>query len=82
MLQKSYDWKKIGNNATNFVFINSDNDPWGCSDQQGREMFDKLGGIHIVKHGEGHMGSNMFKQPYKKFPLLIQLVEDNLWCKA
>lgn len=81
MLQKSYDWTKIKNNAGNFVFINSDNDPWGCNDQQGKEMFDKLGGTLIIRRGEGHMGSDSFHQPYKKFPLLIQLVEDNLWCE-
>jgi hypothetical protein len=32
-------------------------------------MFDHLGGTQIIKHGEGHMGSDTFKQPYKEFPL-------------
>lgn len=78
-LKDNYDWKKIKARCDNFVFINSDNDPWGCNDKQGKKMFKNLGGVLIVKHGEGHMGSDSFHQPYKKFPLLIALVENKLW---
>ncbi|MBI2514694.1 alpha/beta hydrolase [Candidatus Wolfebacteria bacterium] len=70
------DWKRIKNHAQDFVFINSDNDPWGCDDKQGKIMFDKLGGTFIIRHGEGHMGSATHKQPYKKFPLLLKLIEN------
>ncbi len=63
------------------MFIHSDNDPWGCSEKQGKEMFDKLGGTLIIKHGEGHMGSDSFNQPYKKFPLLVKLITEQLWDK-
>jgi predicted alpha/beta hydrolase family esterase len=75
ILQDSYNWSKIMKNCREFVFINSDNDPWGCNDVEGRHMFDHLGGTQIIKHGEGHMGSDTFKQPYKEFPLLVKLVE-------
>lgn len=78
-LPKKFNWKKIKSNAKDIVFIHSDNDPWGCDDKQGKEMFGKLGGTLIVRHGEGHMGSDSFNQPYKKFPLLITLVENRLW---
>lgn len=81
MLQKEYDWIKIKTNVEEIIFINSDNDPWGCNDKQGKEMFEKLGGTLIIRHGEGHMGSDSFKQPYKEFPLLIKLVENALWGK-
>jgi hypothetical protein len=57
------------------IFINSDNDPWECTDIQGRIMFDHLGGTQIVLHGEGHMGSGTFKQPYKDFPLVAKLID-------
>ncbi len=67
-------WKKIGKHAGSFIFINSDNDPWGCTDKQGRIMLDKLGGTLIIPRGQGHMGSTTYKQPYKKFPLLVKLV--------
>ncbi|MDG7045520.1 MAG: alpha/beta hydrolase [Nitrososphaerota archaeon] len=75
ILQKQYDWKKIKNNAKDIVFINSDNDPWGCDDKEGDYMFRNLGGTLIIRHGEGHMGSDSFNQPYKKFPLLEKLLE-------
>ena len=78
-LQDKYDWKKIKAHCRKFIFVNAVNDPWGCNDKQGRKLFDKLGGTLIINE-EGHMGSDSFKQPYKEFPLLITLVEDNLWC--
>lgn len=74
ILQKKYNWKKIKQNVKDIIFINSNNDPWGCDDKQGRKMFDELGGTLIILHGEGHMGSDAFKQPYKEFPLLIRMV--------
>ena len=74
ILQKKYNWEKIKRNVKDLVFINSDNDPWGCNDVEGRYMFDHLGGTLIIKH-EGHMGSDTFKQPYKEFPLLVKLIE-------
>jgi uncharacterized protein len=75
ILQPSYNWKKIAGNVKELFFINSDNDPWGCNDVEGRYMLDHLGGTLIIKHGEGHMGSDTFKQPYKEFPLLVKLIE-------
>jgi len=74
ILKDQYNWEKIKNNCEKFVFINSVNDPWGCDDKQGRKMFDKLGGELIIRN-EGHMGSDSFNQPYKEFPLLINLVK-------
>ena len=68
-------WEKIKQNVKDIVFINSDNDPWGCDDKQGRIMFDQLGGTLIIRHGEGHMGSTKYNQPYKEFPLLLKLIE-------
>ena len=75
ILQPSCDWKKIKKNVKELIYINSDNDPWGVDDIEGRYMFDHLGGMQIIKHGEGHMGSDKFKQPYKEFPLLIKLIQ-------
>jgi uncharacterized protein len=74
ILQKKYNWKKIQNNSNEIIFINSDNDPWGCNDKEGQYMFKNLGGTLIIRHGEGHMGSDTFKQPYKQFPLLQKLL--------
>lgn len=71
---KKFDWEKIKDHCEHFTFINSDNDPWGCNDKQGRVAFDKLGGKQIIMHGEGHMGSNSYNQPYKEFPFLVKLI--------
>lgn len=75
VLRKVYDWDKISKSTQEkIIFINSDNDPWGCNDFQGRRMMDMAGGIQIIIKGEGHMGSNSFNQPYKEFPLLKKLI--------
>lgn len=76
ILKKVYDWDKIAKGADQIIFINSDNDPWGCDDAQGRRMLDMAGGIQIIIKGEGHMGSMSFNQPYREFPLLIKLIND------
>ena len=74
ILQEKYDWEKIRQNVQDIIFINSDNDPWGCDDKEGYHMFKNLGGTLIIRHGEGHMGSDKFNQPYKEFPLLERLL--------
>ena len=74
ILQDKYNWNKINNNCEHTIIINSDNDPWGCNDVAGLKIFKKLGGDLIIRHRQGHMGSDAFKQPYKKFPLLVSLV--------
>ncbi len=74
ILQSNYNWNKIRKNVKDLIFINSDNDPWGCDDKEGLYMFEHLGGTLIIRHGEGHMGSDSFNQPYKEFPLLERLL--------
>lgn len=71
--QEQYDWHRIREHAKDFVFINSDNDPWGCDDKQGRRMFDNLGGTLIIRH-DGHFGSTDANQPYPTFDLLNRLI--------
>lgn len=73
ILQESYDWDKIKKNIKDIVFINSVNDPWGCNAEQGRFMFDKLGGTQIIRN-DGHFGSETYNQPYPEFPLLDRLI--------
>lgn len=70
----SLDWEAIKSHADEFVFINSDNDPWGCDDKQGKIMSEKLGGELIVRH-DGHMSSTTYNQPYKEFPLILELID-------
>lgn len=75
ILQDDYDWHKIRKNTRDIFFLNSDKDPWGCNDIEGRYMFDKLGGTLMILHGEGHMGSETYNQHYETFPFLIKLIE-------
>ncbi len=75
VLSHTYHWKQIREHAKQFMFINSDNDPWGCTDLQGRMMMENLGGTLVVPKGEGHMGSDTYHQPYAEFPLLLKLIE-------
>ena len=75
ILQKSYNWAKIKSNVKDIIFINSSDDPWGCNDEEGLLLFKNLGGTLIIREGEGHMGSDSFRQPYKTFPLLEKFLE-------
>lgn len=75
ILQETYDWKKIKNNVKDLIFINSNNDPWGCDDKEGLYMWQNLGGTLILGEGESHMGSDKYNQPYTQFPLLEKLLE-------
>jgi len=75
MLQDSYDGKKINANAKEIILINSDNDPWGCDDNQARPIAEKLGAKFVLAEAQGHMGSTSFNQSYDKFPLLKKLLD-------
>lgn len=72
-LKDSFDFETIKKHSEKFIFINADNDPWGCDESQGELMHKELGGALIINH-EGHMGSDAFKQPYKEFPFLLTLI--------
>ena len=76
ILQDTYDWHTIKNNAQQFVFINSLDDPWGCNEKQGQMMQKKIGGELIICSNQGHMGSNAHNQPYKEFPLVKFFIEN------
>jgi len=74
MLQDGYDWQKIRANVKEIYFLNSDNDPWGCKDQQARTAAEELGVPLIIMFGQGHMGSASFNQPFNEFPFVNQLL--------
>ncbi len=76
ILQDTYNWEKIRNNVEDLILLNSDNDPWGCTDIEGRYILDNIGkGKLIVMKGEGHMGSDTYSQPYREFPFLLKLID-------
>lgn len=69
-----FKYDKIKQAAKEIVLINSDNDPWGCTDVQARPVAEKLGATFILAEGQGHMGSATFNQPMPEFPLLNELL--------
>ena len=75
ILQPNYNWEKIKKAAKDIIYINSQDDPWTIDHEEGLYMWLKTGGTLICREGEGHMGSDTFKQPYTSFPLLEKLLE-------
>ncbi len=71
--QDDFNWEKIKGKADEFILINSYNDPWECTDTQGKIMADNLHGKLIIMH-DGHVGSQKYNQSYKEFPLLATLI--------
>ena len=72
VLQATYDWEKIKSNVRDMYFVNSVRDPYGCDAEQGRRMFDKVGGTQIIRD-EGHFGD--MDDPYPTFELLDRLID-------
>ena len=75
VLKETYDWESIKAHVNDIVIVNSDNDPWKCDGEQGLRLFEQIGGTLVIRHGEGHMGSESFNQPYKEFPFLLKLID-------
>lgn len=75
LMLEDHDWNLLREHSSEYILINSDNDPWGCDDKQAIEVAKKLGGFQIVASGQGHMGSNSFNQPYREFDLLKRLLK-------
>lgn len=71
VLQATYDWEKIKAHVRNVYFVNSIRDPYGCDAEQGRSMFDRLGGTQIIRD-DGHFGD--VDDPYPTFELLDKLI--------
>jgi predicted alpha/beta hydrolase family esterase len=57
VLQATYDWEAIRSHARELVFVNSVTDEFGCDADQGRAMFDLLGGTLVVRD-DGHFTSD------------------------
>ena len=71
VLQETYDWDRIGAHGGDLYFINSVQDPHGCDADQGRLLFDHLGGTQIIRN-DGHFGDH--NQSFETFELLDGLI--------
>jgi predicted alpha/beta hydrolase family esterase len=67
VLQESYQWEAIRAHVRDVYFVNSVEDEFGCDADQGRAMFDHLGGTLIVRN-EGHFTG-------ETLPLVDRLIE-------
>jgi uncharacterized protein len=72
VLQAIYDWDRIQAHVFDLYFVNSIRDPYGCDAEQGRRLFDQLGGTQIIRD-EGHFGDA--DDPYPTFELLDKLID-------
>lgn len=57
VLQESYNWEAVRAHARDIYFLNSAEDEFGCDIDQGRAMFDHLGGT-LIGRRDGHFVSD------------------------
>lgn len=74
LVKDPFDWDKIKNSCDTFYFVHSDNDQYQCGIDQGKILHQHLGGKIVFRPGERHFNLESGIQ-YKKFPLLINLIE-------
>lgn len=68
-----FDWKKIKDSCEKFYLFYSDNDPYDCGINEGKEIQSYIGGEMFFKSGEGHF--NLEKGPqYKQFPEVLEKI--------
>ena len=68
------DFKRIKTHAKHFIFIHSDNDPY-CPLDHAKFLSEKLDGKLIVLKGQQHFSTSVGGEKYKKFPLLLKLID-------
>lgn len=71
---------KLKRHAKEFLFIHSDNDPYGPLDHA-QYLAKKLDAKLLVQKGEQHFSIKEGGEKYKRFPYLLQLLKENysLW---
>lgn len=73
MFKKPFNWEKIKKQAKEFVFINSDNDPFVPS-HHGLALKEKLGGELVIISGQKHFSVATMGEKYREFPEILQYV--------
>lgn len=66
-------WATIRAHCSHFTLINSDNDPWGCTDIFAGPAAGALSAHQIVALGQRHLGSLTPNQPYAHLPLVKRI---------
>ena len=70
-VDKKFAWNKIAENCEEFIVIGSDNDEYIPEDVTRRLSFKLDAELHIIHNG-GHLNAD---SGYKKFPLLLDVIE-------
>ena len=74
LVRDPFNWKKIKDSCNQFYFVHSDNDQYECGVDQGMIFHQHLNGELVFKPGERHFNLENGEH-YKKFPLIVQLVD-------
>jgi len=72
LFPKPFDFAKIKDHCSEFIFIHSDNDPY-CPLSDAEFLAEQLGGKLEIKKGQGHFNLETGPQ-YKRFPYLLELI--------
>lgn len=75
LFTEKFDWWKIKNQAKKIILVASDDDPY-ISMEQTNYLANKTNGKLVLLSGQKHMSVGSYGGKYKKFPLLVELVEE------
>jgi predicted alpha/beta hydrolase family esterase len=73
LFDEPFDFNKIKNKATKFLFVHGDNDPW-CDPKQAQNLAKQVDGEYIEVHGGQHF-STALDPNYTEFPKLVEILE-------
>jgi uncharacterized protein len=74
LFDEPFDFKKIKQQSSKFIFIHSDNDPY-CPLEHARYLVSQTGGEIIVFEGQGHFNTEVGPE-YERFPDLMQFIDE------
>lgn len=76
LFEEPFDYEKIKQQAKQFIFIHSDNDPY-CPLEQAKDLHAKIGGEFILLPGQQHFSSHLDPK-YSQFPELVEIVKEKV----
>lgn len=68
-----FNYEKIRNGASKFIFIHSDNDPY-CPLDHAKYLTQKLDGELIILKNQKHFSVSTSGKKYRKFPYLLRII--------
>ena len=74
LFKEKFDWWKIKNQAKKIIIVASDDDPY-ISMEQTNYLANKTNGKLVLLSGQKHMSVGSYGEKYKKFPLLLEMID-------